>query len=189
MLSKIAKNKKVALAVVLFLVAVAVGLGWFFKSRQPKKVEKKEAAFQGIKKGAVEFFDSTQAVNNSSLSETSPTGVSSTPTSTAGKVFGGGKTGPKMQRIPKLNAVIPADIKVHELTTQTIDKLEKPLLGMASGDVLEVKPNGCKLKLSSFVALEAEKKGNEVEKNFYFLVVSICIFYYSKSSTRTKSCK
>ncbi len=166
---KFFQNKKLVLLVVLFLLASSAGLAWYFKSRAVSRSESKKTVSTGVKKGVVEFFDTTLTLE--SEAESGQTGVE-TSTGTTGSnssYLKGSRTPPKMQRVPKLNAFIPADVKVQELTTQTIDKLEKPLYGMASGDVVEVQKNGCKLKLSSFVALEAEKKDSKVERNFYFL--------------------
>jgi hypothetical protein len=168
MLGKIIKNKWFILGF-LILAVVAAGFFWRGRSKPSLRSEKKEVVSQGIKKGAVEFLKSTAKPEEISQSETS------TP-SKEKKTSPGVKTQlkfkvapPGMQLVPKLNAFIPADVKVQELTTQTIDQLKKPLYGMASGDVLEVGEKSSKLKLSSFVALETEKKGEKIERKFYYL--------------------
>lgn len=168
-ISKIFQNKRIALLIVLVLVAAVAGLAWYFKSRPSSGLERKKTASSGIKKGVVEFFESTPTSEGKVEPKLTEVGTSTGTNKPGSSSVKGGKTPPKMQLVPKLNALIPADIKVQELTTQTIDKLEKPLYGMASGDVIEVQKNGCKLKLSSFVALESEKKDSKIERNFYFL--------------------
>lgn len=166
---KIFQNKRLVLLVVLFLLASSAGLAWYFKSRLLFGSESRKTASTGIKKGVVEFFDTTPTLETKVELEQTDVETSTGTNKSGFPSLKGSKAPPKMQRVPKLNAFIPADIKVQELTTQTIDKLEKSLYGMASGDVIEVQKKGCKLKLSSFVALEAEKKSSGVERTFYFL--------------------
>ncbi len=168
MLGKIIKNRWFILAV-LIVAAVAAVFFWYGRSKPSLRFEKKEVVSQGIKKGAVEFSKSTAKPEETSQSGTS-TPSKEKETLLSGKPQPKFKEAPPgMQLVPKLNAFIPADVKIQELTTQTIDQLKKPLYGMASGDVLEVGEKSSKLKLSSFVAMEAEKKGKEIERKFYYL--------------------
>ncbi len=165
----ILSSRKVLFFVILFFLLAFVGLVWYFKFRQPAEFYRRGKASTGIKKGVIEFFDATPSSEDTAeLRETEAEAFKGKHKSSTSSVKNG-ESSFRVKRVPKLNAFVPADVKVRELTTQTIDKIEKPLHGMASGDVIEVNRNGCKLKLSSFVALEAEKKDSKIERTFYFL--------------------